>query len=139
MISELITAIISSSITAIATYYITRHKIIKKNQQANYEHKREVYETLFSFSVESSLLIYGKPLQFLSTINAATAVACPDNAKLLIDFYNLLNTATEDDISKINNKFEDCKIALNKELFDDSRKVYSKQKCKSTKQHNKKG
>ena len=136
MFSELITAIVSSSITAITTFYVTRHKVYKKLQQANYEHKRNVYETLVSFSVESSLLIYGKPLQFLSAVNTATAVACPDNAKLLIDFYNLLNIATEDDISILNEKFEKCKLALNIELFNDSRKLYPKRKRKSTKEHN---
>lgn len=120
MKSEVIVTLITSASTIVGgviTYLATKRKYINHFRMREYEHKREVYEKLFTYEGSIVLLAYEqKPFPLLEAVNNAACLSNKTNSKKLLEFYNRLNKATETDVDSLCDEFTALKIALAEEL-----------------------
>lgn len=127
MKEQIITAVaglITTAIGSLITHYFTKKKYLNDFRMSEYNHKRETYEHLFK-SIHSALsLVYEtKPIVLLEALQAAACLANKENQSILLDFYDVVNTADGKDVDRIFDDFKLIQPKLTQELHEDFRKI----------------
>jgi hypothetical protein len=110
------TSLLSSIVTAIFTYIISKKSEERALRHQFKTHKLAVFELFVSSFAEISLVYAQKPFNIISAINNVLLYLDDTKRAPFIELRNALDVATEQDIEMLKTKFDNCVAVLQEEV-----------------------
>ena len=110
------TSLLSSIVTAIFTYLISKKSQERTLSHQFKTHKLAVFELFVSSFAEISLVYIEKPFNIISNINNVLLYLDTSKHAPFLELRNALDIATEQDIEMLQTKFDNCVAVLKEEI-----------------------